>query len=58
MLHVTHLRQQIDEVIEELHRMRKEEKKMQRQGCHDARDLHLEEQNHVAFMFDNISTVS
>lgn len=52
------IRQQIDEVTEELHRMRKEEKKIQCQGYHDARYLNLEEQNHVAFMFDNISIVS
>jgi hypothetical protein len=35
MLHVAHLWQQIDEALEELHHMRREEDQMQHQGCHD-----------------------
>lgn len=39
-----------------LHSMRIEyEWQMQDQRCHDARDLHLEEQNYVGFVHDNTS---
>lgn len=31
---------------------------MQNQGCHDARDLHSEEENYAAFMYDNTSPLS